>query len=879
MQKYDLMCFNKPCCSKKILRSFMDKFVYLFNEAHGLPKDLLGGKGFGLVKMSSIGLSVPPGFIITTQACKNYYLYGEEFILELKSQVKDSIRKLENLTNRHLYRLDDKTQNFPLFLSARSGAKISMPGMMDTILNIGINKKSSKILSDKIGNSSFPDDIHIRFMQMFLNVCANIPNEELTNLVSSNSSFDEKLDLMSKLYEKKMNQKFPEDPYEHLYLAIEGVFKSWNNERAIYYRKVNGIPDDIGTAVTIQMMVFGNLGENSGTGVAFSRNPMNGENEVFGEYLSNAQGEDVVAGVKTPSHISSLKNIMPDVYDEFIKSAKILEDYFGDMQDMEFTVENGKLYILQTRNGKRSADASVKISLDLLKEGKISEQKAINMVSPLQIQNLLHSKFDSDSIKKAKLISKGLPASPGASVGKVVFDSETAKKYHESGEKVILVRNETSAEDIEGMSVSEGILTVHGGMTSHAAVVARGMGKCCVSGCEEISIFEDYFVCAGNRVNKGDVISIDGTSGNIYLGEIKVSSSSFSGDVVKFLEISDKFKKISVMSNADNPKSVSQAISMGALGVGLCRTEHMFFESDRINFMREMIISKDLSSRKKALDKLFKFQKEDFKGMFEAANGLPVTIRLLDPPLHEFLPESEDEILSLASDLGVDKEYIKEISSSLKEFNPMMGHRGCRLLISYPEIAQMQVRAILVSSIEVSKSKNYKIVPEIMVPLVGDVNEIRFLKNIINDTSKEVMKENNFELEYKIGTMIEIPRACLLSGEIAKEVDFFSFGTNDLTQMTFGFSRDDSQKFLKDYYKNGIYSSDPFAKIDTNGVGELMKIAINLGKNANKNLKIGVCGEHAGDPDSIKFFRTLGIDYVSCSPFRVPVARLSSAQD
>lgn len=857
----------------------MSKFVYLFSEAQNLSKDLLGGKGFGLVQMSSMGLSVPPGFIVTTDACKEYYLHGIKFISELKIQILEALKKLEDLTHKHLYMLQDKSQDFPLFLSARSGAKISMPGMMDTILNIGINNTSSKILSEKMGTNEFADNIHLRFMKMFLDVCAGISNSDSSDAIDRYNSLDEKLDHMKKCYKEKIGHAFPEDPYEQLYLAIEGVFKSWNNERAIYYRKVNNISDDIGTAVTVQTMVFGNLDKNSGTGVAFSRNPVSGKKEVFGEYLMNAQGEDVVAGIKTPSPISQLKIDMPNVYDEFINCANILENHFNDMQDMEFTIEKGKLYILQTRSGKRSPYASVKIALDLLNEGKISEHGALNMVSPKQIQSLLHSGFDEKSLKEAKLLSKGLPASPGAAVGKVVFDSETAKKMHDDGVKVILVRNETSAEDIEGMASSEGILTVHGGMTSHAAVVARGMGKCCVSGCEEITINKDSFVSRGTKVNFGDFISIDGTSGNVYLGKVDVSSSSFSSDILEFLKIADKHKKISVMSNADNPKSVSQAISMGALGIGLCRTEHMFFENDRINFMREMIISRDKESRIRALDKLFQFQKKDFMGMFEAIKGLPLTIRLLDPPLHEFLPESDQEISKISSDLGVDEKVICEVSSSLKEFNPMMGHRGCRLLISYPEIAKMQVRAIIVSAIEVSKKNNWNITPEIMVPLIGDVKEICFLKKIIVETANDVIKKNDFEINYKIGTMIEVPRATFMADKIAKEVDFFSFGTNDLTQMTFGFSRDDSQKFLKDYYENKIYSFDPFSTIDSQGVGELMKIAIKLGRSANKNLKIGVCGEHAGDPESIKFFRTLDIDYVSCSPFRVPVARLSSAID
>jgi pyruvate,orthophosphate dikinase len=854
------------------------KFVYLFSEATGLSRDLLGGKGFGLVEMTSMGLPVPPGFVITTEACKNYYENGQKLSEELKTQILDAINRLEKITKKKFYKDGEQCDLWPLFLSARSGAKVSMPGMMDTILNIGVTRESLEFISNETGDSDFSHDIYLRFLQMFSDVYAKISKEEISDLYDKSGEFEDKVKKIKEIYKFKTGFNFPDNPYDQLILAVEAVFKSWNNPRAIYYRKMNNISEDSGTAVTIQMMVFGNYKENSGTGVAFTRNPTTGEKHIFGEYLMNAQGEDVVAGIRTPSRIDNLKVEMPEVYEQFVESAKKLENHFNDMQDMEFTIEKGKLYILQTRNGKRSPAASVKIAMDLLKEEKISELNAINMVSEKQIQSLLHPYFKKDSLKNAKIIAKGLPASPGAAVGKVVFDAKEASEYFSNGEKVILVRNETSAEDIEGMSVSEGILTVHGGMTSHAAVVARGMGKCCVSGCEEISIFGESFCCKNFKVNKGDYISIDGSLGNVYLGKVELDSFEFSKDLSEFLEISEKLGGIKVMANADNPESVEIAIKMGAKGVGLCRTEHMFFGKDRINFMREMIIAQNSDDRKKALGKLFEFQKNDFYNMFISAKGKPVTIRLLDPPLHEFLPKSEDEVDQISEDLKVDKKIILSVSDSLKEFNPMMGHRGCRLLISYPEIAEMQVRAIILASIESSKKMNLKVVPEIMVPLVGDLREIRFLKDIVHKSAEKIMNENKFEIDYKIGTMIEVPRAALVADKIAKEVDFFSFGTNDLTQMTFGFSRDDAQKFLKDYYKNKIYDFDPFSTVDETGVGELMKIAVKLGRSANPLLKIGVCGEHAGDPKSIKFFKSLGLDYVSCSPFRIPVSLLASAK-
>ena len=856
----------------------MKQFVYSFANARNLSKDLLGGKGFGLVQMTSLGLPVPPGFIITTEASNEYYSNGQVLSEEMKNQIIDSVHDLEFSTGKKLYGPSINNCE-PLFLSARSGAKISMPGMMDTILNIGATLKSCEFISEKTKNTKFSEDILIRFFQMFCDVYAGISKESLMECFETSDPIDLKVEKIKKFYKLKTSNDFPESPYDQLFLAIESIFKSWNNERAVYYRKIHNIPEDLGTAVTIQSMVFGNYGSNSGTGVAFSRNPVTGEKRLFGEYLVNAQGEDVVAGIRTPSPIENLKSKMPKIYQEFSNISSKLENHFNDMQDMEFTIENGKLYILQTRSAKRSANAAVKVALDLVSEKKISEEESLNRISESQIQSLLHSKFKQESVKNAKIISKGLPASPGAAVGKVVFSSKKAAECKSEGEKVILVRQETSAEDIEGMTCSEGILTVHGGMTSHAAVVARGMGRCCVSGCENIIVNEDHFTCENVRVNEGDYISIDGSTGLVYLGKIDLESFKFSNDAVKFLSIAKKFSKIQVMANADNPESVTTAISLGAQGVGLCRTEHMFFEKNRINFMREMIISQTKEERKVALDKLFNFQKNDFYKMFLTAKDKKVTIRLLDPPLHEFLPKTDDEISALANDLKTSKQTIKAISNELKEFNPMMGHRGCRLLISYPEIAEMQTCAIISASIEASKTMGMKITPDIMIPLVGDLEEIKFLKKIICNVANKLICDNDYELDYKLGTMIEVPRAAFIADKIAKEVDFFSFGTNDLTQMTFGFSRDDSQKFLRNYYKFGIYKYDPFTTIDIAGVGELIKMAISLGKSSNPNLIIGVCGEHAGDSKSIQFFKTLDIDYVSCSPLRVPGAILASAKE
>ena len=857
----------------------MKQFVYSFSRAQNFSRDLLGGKGFGLAQMTSMGLPVPPGFIITTEACKEYYLNGKVISNDLKNQILNAIIDLENITGKKLYSKGKSYNSTPLLLSARSGAKISMPGMMDTILNIGITDESYKFMSENFGNPDFASDIYLRFLQMFSDVYAGISKEKIFESYKNLDSIGKKVEAVKKYYKSVKNEEFPEDPYDQLLLAIEAVFKSWNNERAIYYRKIHDISDDCGTAVTIQSMVFGNFGVNSGTGVAFTRDPVTGEKHIFGEYLMQAQGEDVVAGIRTPSPIDSLRDSMPDVYEQFINVAETLENHFNDMQDMEFTIENGKLYILQTRNGKRSPFAAVKIALDLFHEGKINENEMTSRVDPKQIQALLHSCFDKDSLENSQKIATGLPASPGAAVGKVVFDSKKAAELNKKGEKVILVRRETSAEDIEGMTVSEGILTVHGGMTSHAAVVARGMGKCCVSGCENIEIESNSFSCKSVKVNEGDYISIDGSTGNVYLGKLTFEKFKFSNELKEFLEIAKNNRKIKVMANADNPESVKAAIAMGAVGIGLCRTEHMFFAKDRINFMREMIIAQSYEQRISALNKLFEFQKNDFYEMFLASNGKSVTIRLLDPPLHEFLPKDDSEIDKMSKDLNISSSSIKSISDSLHEFNPMMGHRGCRLLIRYPEIAEMQVKAILLAAKDASIKLETEITPEIMVPLVGDIEEIRFLKKVINKTSDDIRSSHDCNVNYKIGTMIEIPRAALMADKIAKEVDFFSFGTNDLTQMTFGFSRDDSQKFLNKYYENKIYNDDPFTTIDIKGVGELIKLAIKLGRGSNKQLKIGVCGEHAGDSRSIRFFKTLDLDYVSCSPFRVPGAILSAVTE
>ncbi|MDR1627345.1 MAG: pyruvate, phosphate dikinase [Oscillospiraceae bacterium] len=866
------------------------KYVHLFSEGNGKMTSILGGKGANLAEMISLGMPVPHGFTVSTEACIQYYEGNKTISEDIVSQIKNNVRSLESTSGKKL-----GDYNNPLLLSVRSGARASMPGMMDTILNLGLTGACCESLAKITNNPHFAYDSYKRFIQMFADIVMGVPKHKFEEILSESkkeksASLDtnftaenlkEIIIKFKKLYKEETGSDFPEDPYYQLMEAIKAVFRSWDNPRANIYRRMNGIPYSWGTAVNVQIMVFGNLGENSGTGVAFSRNPSTGENELFGEYLMNAQGEDIVAGVRTPQPISHLKEAMPEVYEEFYKYAKKLEDHYTDMQDIEFTIESGKLYILQTRNGKRTAKAALKIAIDLVKEKKITEEEAILRVDPQQLDSLLHPQFNPETLKKSSSIGKGLAASPGAACGRVVFTAENAKLQNKNGEKIILVRNETSPEDIEGMLSSEGILTVMGGMTSHAAVVARGMGICCVSGCSEMKIEykEKHFTLSNTKINEGDYISIDGSTGYIYTGKIETVPPEISGDFETLMGWADKYRRLEIRANADTPKDVAQSIKYGAQGVGLCRTEHMFFEDQKIKIIREMIVSKTENERKHALDRLFPLQKKDFKGMFIELKSLPMTIRLLDPPLHEFLPSEEEDIAEIAHEMMISTEELKSIIENLHEVNPMMGHRGCRLAVSYPEIAKMQTRAIIEAAIEVKKlNPEYDIVPEIMVPLVGDEKELKFVKNIVRQTADEIISDNNTNLIYKIGTMIEVPRAAVTADKIAQEAEFFSFGTNDLTQMTFGFSRDDISKFINAYYDRKIYEADPFKHIDEAGVGNLINLACNLGRKTNPNLKIGVCGEHGADPASIKFFDELGLNYVSCSPFRVPVARLAAAQ-
>ena len=866
------------------------KYVYLFSEGNGKMKSILGGKGANLAEMTSLGMPVPQGFTVSTEACIKYYNDNKIISEDIITQINNNLYSLESISGKKF-----GNPNNPLLLSVRSGARASMPGMMDTILNLGLTDACCESLAKITNNPRFAYDSYRRFIQMFADVVMQVPKYYFEDILlqvkkEKGVTLDTELNAddlkeiivkFKKLYKEETKSDFPEDPHFQLMESIKAVFRSWDNPRANVYRRMNGIPYSWGTAVNVQMMVFGNFGENSGTGVAFSRNPATGEDELFGEYLINAQGEDVVAGIRTPYPISNLKETMPEIYDQFYKYAKKLEDHYKDMQDMEFTIESGKLYMLQTRNGKRTAKAALKIAIELVKEKKITEKEAVLRVNPKQLDSLLHPTFNLESLKKAKPIGKGLAASPGAAYGRVVFTAEDAKSWNKNGEKVILVRNETSPEDIEGMSVSEGILTVMGGMTSHAAVVARGMGTCCVSGCSDIKIDykEKYFTLSETKIYEGDYISLDGSTGYIYTGKIETQPCEISGDFETLMNWADKYRRLKIRANADTPKDILQSIKYGAEGVGLCRTEHMFFEGERIKAIREMIVSKTQDERKRALDKLLPFQKEDFKEMFERIKGLPMTIRLLDPPLHEFLPTKEEDIKEIANEMMISVKELKSIINSLHEFNPMMGHRGCRLAISYPEIACMQTRAIIEAAIEVKKTNpTYDIVPEIMIPLVGDEKELKFIKNIIKQTADEIISENDLALMYKIGTMIEVPRAAILADKIAEEAEFFSFGTNDLTQMTFGFSRDDISKFINTYYDRKIYEFDPFEHVDKDGVGNLISLACDLGRKTNVNLKIGVCGEHGGDPVSIEFFDKLGLNYVSCSPFRVPIARLAAAQ-
>ncbi|HHU80823.1 MAG TPA: pyruvate, phosphate dikinase [Acholeplasmataceae bacterium] len=866
----------------------MSKFVYLFNEGNAGMRNLLGGKGANLAEMTSLGLPVPQGFTVTTEACTKYYTDGKTLTDDVVNQIFEGITSLENLYGKKFGDAEN-----PLLVSVRSGARASMPGMMDTILNLGLNDIAVEGLARLTDNPRFAYDSYRRFIQMFADVVMEIDKsnfEELFDAQKEKRGVKEDTELdaddlkiivaqFKKKYAELKGEEFPQDPREQLLEAVKAVFRSWDNPRANVYRRLNNIPYEWGTAVNVQVMVFGNMGLDSGTGVAFSRNPSNGENELYGEYLFNAQGEDVVAGIRTPEPIANLKKVNPAIYEEFAQIAEKLEKHYRDMQDMEFTIERGKLFILQTRNGKRTAQAALRIAIDLVKEGLLTEEEAILKVEPKSLDALLHPQFDAKAIKKATPIAKGLNASPGAAAGKVVFTAERAKELSADGSPVILVRQETSPEDIEGMVVARGIVTARGGMTSHAAVVARGMGTCCVAGCGELHINEEqrFFECKGKRYNEGDWISIDGGTGFIYGEKIDTVEADVSGDFATLMEWADKYRALSIRTNADNPKDAETAIRFGAEGIGLCRTEHMFFESDRIFAMRQMIVAKNVEERRKALAKLLPIQRKDFEEIYRVLKGLPVTIRYLDPPLHEFLPHTKEEITELAEDLGITYEELKATIDELHEFNPMLGHRGCRLSVTYPEIAEMQTRAVIEAAINVTKEGNFTVKPEIMIPLVGEVKELEYIKKIVDETAKKVMEEQGLTLEYKVGTMIEIPRACLTADEIAEKADFFSFGTNDLTQMTFGFSRDDAGKFLEDYYDKKVFAMDPFAHVDRKGVGQLMKTAIKLGRSVKPDLKLGICGEHGGDPYSIEFCHEIGLDYVSCSPFRVPIARLAAA--
>ena len=867
----------------------MAKWVYLFREGNADMRNLLGGKGANLAEMTNLGLPIPPGFTVTTEACTDYYNHGRSISEEIQTQIFDALALLEEKLGKKF----GDTEN-PLLVSVRSGARASMPGMMDTILNLGLTDISVEGFAKRTGNPRFAYDSYRRFIQMFSDVVMEVPKSLFERVIDEIKEdrkvhFDTELtaeDLkevirrFKEIYKEKMGEEFPQEPRVQLMEAVKAVFRSWDNERAIVYRRMNDIPGDWGTAVNVQSMVFGNMGNTSGTGVAFTRNPSTGAKGIYGEYLINAQGEDVVAGIRTPQPITRLEEDLPECYEEFLKIANRLEEHYRDMQDMEFTIEDGKLYFLQTRNGKRTAQAALQIACDLVDEGMITPQEAVSRIEAKSLDQLLHPAFDPDALKKGTVMGQALPASPGAAAGKIYFTAEEAKEAHEVGERVILVRLETSPEDIEGMHAAEGILTVRGGMTSHAAVVARGMGTACISGCGDIVIDEKkkQFTLGGKTYFEGDYISLDGSTGKIYDGDIQTQEASISGNFGRIMSWADSFRKLKVRTNADTPADAANAVHLGAEGIGLCRTEHMFFEPERIPKIRKMILSKTVEEREKALEELIPFQKGDFKALYEVMEGKPVTIRFLDPPLHEFVPTDEKDIEALAKDMNLSVEEVKSTCSELHEFNPMMGHRGCRLSVTYPEIARMQTRAVIEAAIEVSKEKGFEIVPEIMVPLVGDKKELKFVKDVIVETAEKVKAEKNSNLVYHIGTMIEIPRAALLANEIAEEAEFFSFGTNDLTQMTFGFSRDDAGKFLVDYYKSKIYESDPFAKLDQNGVGQLIEMAVTKGRSQRPNLKIGICGEHGGDPSSVAFCHKVGMDYVSCSPFRVPIARLAAAQ-
>ena len=867
----------------------MMKYVYMFTEGNKDMREILGGKGANLAEMTHIGLPVPRGFTVTTEACNKYYEDKEVLNDEIISQIKEKVTELEEVTGK---KLGDATN--PLLVSVRSGARASMPGMMDTVLNLGMNDEVAEGFSKVTSNPRFVYDSYRRFIQMFADVVKGYPKSSFERLFDKikeekNVEYDtdltaedlkEVIEIYKGEYEKFAKTSFPQDPEEQLIEAVKAVFRSWNNDRAITYRRLNDIPSAWGTAVNVQEMVYGNKGETSGTGVAFTRNPATGENKLYGEYLMNAQGEDVVAGIRTPKSIETLKEVMPECYEEFNRICKILEDHYRDMQDMEFTIEDGKLFMLQTRNGKRTAKAALKIAVDLVNEGMITKEEALLKIEPKQLDQLLHPNFDDESLKAAKVIATGLAASPGAATGKLCFTAEDVIKMHNAGEKdLILARLETSPEDIEGMNLAHGILTVRGGMTSHAAVVARGMGTCCVSGCGSIIVDEQTKTLTapdGTVYKEGDYISLDGATGNVYGEKIKTVEPDISGDFETIMNWADEVRKLQIRTNADTPRDALQARKFGAEGIGLCRTEHMFFEEERIFNFRRMITADSEKVREEALEKILPYQRDDFEGLFRAMDGYTVTIRFLDPPLHEFLPHTEEEIIPLAQSLGMTPEALKNRVESLKEFNPMMGHRGCRLAVTYPEIARMQTRAVIEAAINVKK-EGKTVIPEIMIPLIGTVNELKYVKNIVVKTAEEIIKETGVDLKYEVGTMIEIPRAALTADEIAKEAEFFSFGTNDLTQMTFGFSRDDASKFLNDYYKKKILEQDPFATIDQEGVGKLVAMAAELGRKTRPSIHLGICGEHGGDPKSIEFCHKVGLDYVSCSPYRVPVARLAAA--
>ncbi len=866
----------------------MKKYVYLFKEADGKNKALFGGKGANLAEMTKIGLPVPQGFTITTEACTKYYEDGKKINDSIAEQIYQKLAQIEKMTGKKFGDI-----NNPLLVSVRSGARVSMPGMMDTILNLGLNDEVVVGLARLTNNERFAYDSYRRFIQMFSDVVMQQDKSKYERILDEikekkGVKFDKDLTaedlkeivkLFKKLYKESQKVDFPQDPKVQLIEAVKAVFRSWDNDRANVYRRMHDIPYNWGTAVNVQSMVFGNMGDDSGTGVAFTRNPSTGENKLYGEYLMNAQGEDVVAGIRTPQPISQLEQQNPEVFAQFVEICKKLEKHYKDMQDMEFTIEKGKLFMLQTRNGKRTAKAALKIAVDLVSEGMIDEKTALSMIDPKQLDALLHPTFNEKAVKKATLIGEALPASPGAASGKICFTAEKAKEEGKK-EKVVLVRLETSPEDIEGMAASQGILTARGGMTSHAAVVARGMGTCCVAGCSAIKFADDgkSFTLGGKKYKEGDVISFDGSTGKIYDGSIETEDAKISGEFATIMEWADKYRDLQIRTNADNPRDAGVAFNFGAEGVGLCRTEHMFFEADRIPAVRQMIVSSTTEERRKALKKLLPMQQKDFKGIFKAMKGRPVTIRFLDPPLHEFLPHEDSEIRALAKEMGLTFEALKSTVESLHEFNPMMGHRGLRLAVTYPEIAEMQTEAVIKAAIEVRKEEGFDVVPEIMIPLTCDSVEFKYVKDIVTSTADRILAENKTEMKYKVGTMIEIPRAAITADQIAKYAEFFSFGTNDLTQMTYGFSRDDAGKFLDVYYEKKIFESDPFARLDQNGVGKLVRIAAELGRSTRPDIKLGICGEHGGDPSSIEFCHRIGLNYVSCSPYRVPIARLAAAQ-